>query len=255
MTMTVAVVSALPRESAALFELPGEAPRVECGVTWAERTVGEVRLVAATAGMGTTNTAAATQLLVDRARPDAIVFCGIAGSLNPLLGMGDVVVGARLHRLDADMGIIAESAPRLTSFASNARLVRLAEGELAGRGFERVASVAEQDLSPTTPYGTLEPHEPRFVVGAIATSDLFSTEPDVLARVRGNYAADCEEMEGAAAAQVAARANVPFLAVRSISNVCGEAYDDLDGREDDLTRCARLAASITLGVAKSLPRS
>ena len=88
--------------------------------------------------------------------------------------------------------------------------------------------------------------------GAIATSDLFSTEPDVLRQVRGRYAADCEEMEGVAAAQVAVRAGVPFLAIRSISNVCGEPYEELDGREADLEAVARLAADVTMGVITRL---
>lgn len=252
MTRTVAVVSALPRESELFSELPGPPTSSEYGTAWGQRDLGGVCLAFATAGMGTTNTAAATQFLVDRTRPGVVLFCGIAGSLNPLLGMGDVVVGSRLERLDADMRIIAESAPRLESFASNPILVRQTTDELTERGFERVPSVCEQDISPATPFGTREAHEPRFVVGTIATSDLFSTEPDVLAHVRSAHAADCEEMEGAAAAQVAARAGLPFLAIRSISNVCGESYGDLDGREEDLTRCARLAASIALGVIRRL---
>lgn len=248
----IAVVSALPRESEVFAKLRGYPTIRECGLEWGQRDLPHGYLAYATAGMGTTNTAAATQFLIDRVRPDAVMFCGIAGSLNPLLGVGDVVVGFRLHRLDADMGIIAESQPHLESFASSRWLVHHAEQELEERHFERVASVAEQGLGEDEPFGTDEAHAPRYVVGTIATSDLFSTEPDVLAQVRAAHAADCEEMEGAAAAQVAARAKLPFLAIRSISNVCGEAYGDLDSREEDLTRTARLAAHVTLGVIERI---
>ena len=151
------------------------------------------------------------------------------------------------------MDIIAESEPHLTSFPSDARLVRLAKEELEARSFERVDNVRESGADASaSKYGTLAPHAPRYVCGAIATSDLFSTAPDVLREVRGRYAADCEEMEGVAAAQVAARAGVPFLAIRSISNVCGEPYEELDGREADLVATARLAADVTTGVIARL---
>lgn len=254
MMHTVAVLSALQKESLAFFELPGEKSLRHCGVEYAERDVSGVRVVAANGGMGTINSAASAQFLIDRFGPDALLFCGIAGSLNPCIGQGDVVVGARLECLDSDMQIIAESEPNLTSFPSDEGLVSLAQAELESRGFERVPSVEQMGGEVLdAAYGTLERHEPRFVTGAIATSDLFSTEPDVLRKVRSRYAADCEEMEGVAAAQVAARAGIPFLAVRSISNVCGEAYEELDGRDDDLATTARLAAQVALGVIRRMP--
>lgn len=253
MVKTVAVLSALRKESLAFFELGGEEPRRRCGVELARRSVAGLDVVAAAGGMGTINAAASAQLLIDACRPDVLLFCGIAGSLNPRIGQGDVVVGERLECLEADMDIIAESEPHLTSFPSDARLVRLAQEELEARSFERVDNVRESGADASaSKYGTLAPHAPRYVCGAIATSDLFSTEPDVLREVRGRYAADCEEMEGVAAAQVAARAGVPFLAIRSISNVCGEPYEELDGREADLVATARLAADVTTGVIARL---
>ena len=107
MMHTVAVLSALQKESLAFFELPGEKSLRHCGVEYAERDVSGVRVVAANGGMGTINSAASAQFLIDRFGPDALLFCGIAGSLNPRIGQGDVVVGARLECLDSDMQIIA----------------------------------------------------------------------------------------------------------------------------------------------------
>lgn len=253
MPMTVAVLSALRKESALFFELGGEAPVTEACVDYAVRELDGVRLVAGCGGMGTINAAASAQFLIDRFHPNALLFSGIAGSLNPRIGKGDVVVGERLECLDSDMEIIAESAPHLSSFPSDERLVRLAEQELASRGFARVASVGEEGAEGGgAAYGTLAPHEPRYTTGAVATSDLFSTEPAVLESIRREYRADCEEMEGVAAAQVCARAGIPFLAVRSISNVCGEKYEELDGKVDDLVVTARLAAEVTLGVVRRM---
>lgn len=253
--MTVAVLSALRKESSVFFDMEGDPVISEFGIDYAIRALEGVRIVAACGGMGTINAASATQFLVDRFSPDALVFSGIAGGLNPRIGTGDVVVGKRLECLDSDMEVIAESAPHLMSFPSDEHLVHLAEQVLSSRGFARVASVREGgDEGRAAVYGMPEPHAPRYVTGTVATSDLFSTDAATLASIRKDYLADCEEMEGVAAAQVCARADVPFLAIRSISNVCGEAYEELDNKADDLVSTARLAAEVTLGVARRLVR-
>lgn len=252
---TIAVLSALRKESSVFFDLEGDPIVSEFGIDYAIRNLEGARIVAACGGMGTINAASATQFLVDRFGPDALVFSGIAGGLNPRIGAGDVIVGERLECLDSDMEIIAESAPHLTSFPSDEHLVRLAELELSSRGFAHVASIREGGgEGRAATYGTLEAHAPRYATGTVATSDLFSTDPATLASIRRDYLADCEEMEGVASAQVCARAGVPFLAIRSISNVCGEAYEELDGKVDDLVSTARLAAEVTLGVARRFVR-
>mgnify|MGYP001336639802 CR=1 FL=1 len=253
--MTVAVLSALRKESSVFFDMEGDPVISEFGIDYAIRNLEGARIVAACGGMGTINAASATQFLVDRFSPDALVFSGIAGSLNPRIGTGDVVVGERLECLDSDMGIIAESTPHLTSFPSDGHLVHLAEQELFSRSFVRVASIREGgDEGHAAAYGTLESHAPRYTTGTVATSDLFSTDPATLASIRKDYLADCEEMEGVAAAQVCARAGVPFLAIRSMSNVCGEAYEELDNKADDLVSTARLAAEVTLGIVRRFVR-
>jgi len=255
MTMTIAVLGALQKESSVFFDMEGDPVVSEFGIDYAVRDLEGARLVAACGGMGTINAASAAQFLIDRFGPDAFVFSGIAGGLNPRIGTGDVVVGERLECLDSDMEIIAESAPHLTSFPSDEHLVRLAEQELSSRSFVRVASIREGgDEGCAASYGTLTSHAPRYTTGTVATSDLFSTDPEILASIRRNYLADCEEMEGVAAAQVCARADVPFLAVRSISNVCGEAYEERDNKVDDLVSTAHLAAEVTLGTARRFVR-
>ena len=45
---------------------------------------------------------------------------------------------------------------------------------------------------------------------------------------------------------------MPFLAIRSISNRCGESYESLDGHEHDLVNAADAAATVTLGTLDAL---
>ena len=63
------------------------------------------------------------QLLIDRYEPDYLIFSGIAGGLNPRLSVGDIVIGEELHYLETNTPIIAECAPWLEHFTSDATLV------------------------------------------------------------------------------------------------------------------------------------
>lgn len=59
-------------------------------------------------------------------------------------------------------------------------------------------------------------------------------------------------MEGAAVAHIAAKNSVPFLAIRAMSNRCGESYESLDAHKDDLVLAANRAGSLTLSVLNAL---
>lgn len=245
---TIAIVSALERESSLIFELPGEPSQERFCIPYAARSYQGVRLIVATAGMGMTNMAGTVQFLIDSFAPDALILTGIAGSLNPGLGEGDIVLGETLSCLEADRSIIAECAPYQEDYHSDEKLIAAAERALRAEGFAKrpaVSALSEESLAEL-PFGTLEAHEARYTVGTIGSSNLFTTDPDILLAQRHDYRADCEEMEGAAAAQLCARAQVPFLAIRSISNVCGEAYSDLNDAEERMDRTARLAAGLVL---------
>lgn len=255
----IGLVCALEREALPVFEALGASPRTSGGLNWARAGFHDTPLMLAWGGMGTTNAAATTQFVLDRLEREgyarALIFFGIAGGLNPALGCGDFVIGTRLERLGTDAGIIAEAPPRLTSFSSDAQLARLATRELEAQGLVRekpVRELAASGMPDGTPLGTTQPHAPCYTPGTIATSDLFTTDGAVLREIRATWAADCEEMEGAAAAQVAARAGVPFLCVRCLSNICGEPYDSLDAAEERLNATTQAAASVALSVAGRL---
>jgi adenosylhomocysteine nucleosidase len=56
------------------------------------------------------------------------------------------------------------------------------------------------------------------VEGVIGSSDVWNSERDRIARLHDTYGTSVEEMETAAAAQVAAASGVPFLGIRVLSN-------------------------------------
>ncbi|MGN8819952.1 5'-methylthioadenosine/S-adenosylhomocysteine nucleosidase family protein [Atopobiaceae bacterium HCP3S3_A4] len=245
---TIALASPLPIETAVFFELPGAPAKERFCIPYVERSFAGVRLVAATSGMGMTNMAGCVQFLIDSFEPDALILSGIAGSLNPELGIGDIVLGETLSCLECSASVIAECAPYTESFHSDEALIGAAMKALRKRGFAvrpAVSAFAARSLEEL-PFGTDEKHGPRCCTGTILSSNLFTTAPDLLHEHRRTLLGDCEEMEGAAAAQLCARADIPFLAVRSISNVCGEAYSELNDAGARMDATARLAAKVVL---------
>lgn len=236
---TVAVIGALEKEVREVFAaVEGATTKEEAGLTVLAGTYSGARLVATTAGMGTVNAAAAAQHLISAYRADAIIFSGIAGGLNPVLHVGDIVIGERLRYLDTDTALIAESAPCLEEYSSTPCLVEIAEALLAGRGYRNAAE------------GTAGTDTLQYLRGTIATGDRFVSGAEMREAAVAATHADCVEMEGAAIAHVAAKNGIDCLVMRAISDNCDEAYDALCTREFDLEEYAQRASNLTLGIAR-----
>jgi adenosylhomocysteine nucleosidase len=71
----------------------------------------------------------------------------------------------------------------------------------------------------------------RVVEGVIGSSDIWNEEIDRIARFQTEFGTSVEDMETAAAAQIATLFNVPFLGVRVLSNNAtnGGAHDGKTG--------------------------
>ena len=131
---TIAIIGALEKEIMQIKEeLSDVCEAREAGLTVVSGGLDGLTVVATTAGMGTVNAAAATQHLISKYAPQAVVFSGIAGGLNPKLHLDDVVIGKRLRYLDTDTALIAESAPGLEEFGSTPALVDIAVDVLAAQ--------------------------------------------------------------------------------------------------------------------------
>ena len=249
-TITVAVQCALAKETKPFLELiENSSHERHGGVDVGVGTYRGVRLVVAEGGMGSVSAGAASQMLIDRYAPNGLIFSGIAGGLNPALRVGDIVVGSHLHYLETNTPIIADCAPWKESFVSNDVLCDAALDTLRRQGWTRVPSLRELEAGQVAVLAGLPGGGTRrFACGTIATSNQFNTDPDILERIRTTVYADCEEMEGTAAVHICAKNDVPFLAIRAISNQCGESYESLDDHQADLIDAARAAASVGLGV-------
>lgn len=240
---TIAIIGALEKE---IMQIKEELSNVcmvqEAGLNVVTGGLDGLSIVATTAGMGTVNAAAATQHLISKYAPQAVVLSGIAGGLNPKLHIDDVVIGKRLRYLDTDTALIAESAPGLEEFVSTPALADVAAAVLAEHGF--VDASADETSAEKDPK--------QFLCGTIATGDRFVTGDAMRNAAIEATHADCVEMEGTAIAHIAAKNGVDCLVLRAISDNCDEAYDAFCEREFDLDEYARTASGITLDIVRRI---
>ena len=113
----IAIIGAMDEEVAHIAAaLDDVAVTDEAGLTITRGTLttdrgAECDIIATVGGMGMVNIAATTQHLIDVGHPDAVIFSGIAGNLNPSLHVNDVVLGGTLRYLDTDMRLVGQWKP------------------------------------------------------------------------------------------------------------------------------------------------
>jgi adenosylhomocysteine nucleosidase len=169
--------------------------------------------------------AAATTVttLINKYHITELIFTGVAGAINTNLKIGDIVLGRRLIQHDMDARPLMQqfeipllSRIYLESDSSHLALASQAINALLNnKSLHEVISV--EDLLQ------FNIKQPKVVIGDIASGDQFfssneqknnliSLLPDIL----------CVEMEGAAVAQVCYEHDVPFIIIRTISDVADD---------------------------------
>lgn len=169
---------------------------------------------------GMTNAAAATALAIEHFRPRAIVNQGTAGGHDPALRVSDIVIGSAAVNVGAfKTGTRGPGEGSDFSQWQPLDLIRTEGG--AGhdpnawvmRRFSADAGLLAAAISAKDRYTS-----GRVVEGVIGSSDMWNSELDRIERMRVEYGTSVEEMETAAAAQVAGMSQVPFLGIRVLSN-------------------------------------
>jgi adenosylhomocysteine nucleosidase len=147
-------------------------------------------------GMGKVAAAMTATTMILLHNVDEIIFTGVAGSADPKVKIGDVVVGTKLYQHDFDAGPL---------FPSHGTV-------FYPKIIEPLADSARQFLG-----------EERVVKAPIASGDKFFSCKNELAKVKERLPdIACVEMEGAAVAQVCHAYCVPFGIIRTISDSADE---------------------------------
>lgn len=158
--------------------------------------------VIACSGVGKVNAAACTQILIDRFNVDNVINMGVAGAIDPRLRTLDVVIGSEVFYHDVTpVRVLEERYPFTSVYKCDDRLAELAEKACAScsevSGWRR---------------------------GRIASGDCFVEDSATKEKILAGRGVCCE-MEGAAVGHVCHMNGVPFLILRSISDLADEQAD------------------------------
>lgn len=215
-----------------------------------------LRVVAVVSGIGLVNAACTTQCMIDRYAPDSIIFSGIAGSLNPIVGVDDIVVGKTLLYSDATRQAIAESHPFTEAYETDGTLIGYAASALEEEGYIDLDALSNECGGGAESVWGKRNDRRGYIVGKIASGNKFitSAEKECLKEDTG---ADCAEMEGAAIAHAAEHNATPVsrirtVVIRSMSDTCGDEPFMTDGWQLDTARTAENAARIALSIAAAI---
>ncbi|MDD3279397.1 MAG: 5'-methylthioadenosine/adenosylhomocysteine nucleosidase [Lachnospiraceae bacterium] len=157
-------------------------------------------VVVVRSGIGKVNAAICAQILVDSYRVGYIINTGIAGSLQPKINIGDIVVStdALQHDMDATaFGYSRGQIPRMEVLSFPAD--------------EKMAALAVDTCRKVNP-------EIEVFTGRVVSGDQFISDRQVKQQIVDNFGGYCTEMEGAAIAQAAYLNKVPYVVLRAISD-------------------------------------
>lgn len=178
-------------------------------------TINEINTICVKAGIGKVNAAMTAELLIREYNVDAIIFTGVAGGINPDLRIGDIIISERV--LHHDLGKITPQDFQVwdtLGYVADSTLIYLARQATERVIFDSLPRVL-----------TDETYLPEVVTGIIATGDQFIASEKKRVWIEKTLKADCVEMEGAAVAQVCVTYGVPFVIIRSLSDLANESAD------------------------------
>lgn len=160
-----------------------------------EGTIENTTCILTKVGIGKVNAARGTQILIDNMKVDIIINIGVAGGITDKLQVCDIVVGEKLVQHDFD----------ITAFNHEKGYIPNIGKYIESDNY--LINIAKQIKENNIHYGI------------IASGDIFCTEKWMAEKINQKFNALCTEMEGASIAQVCYLSNIPFIVIRSISDI------------------------------------
>lgn len=151
-------------------------------------------------GVGKINAAVCAEILISHFHVTHVINTGVAGSLNNMLNIGDILVSVDAVHHDMDvtnLGYQPGEVPGLGTVAFPADPSLRAAALDAARNSDLGISAME---------------------GRVASGDQFVRDQAEKDRIIRTFHADCAEMEGASIAHTCWLNDVPFVIVRAISD-------------------------------------
>ncbi|MCC3372959.1 5'-methylthioadenosine/adenosylhomocysteine nucleosidase [Cohnella sp. REN36] len=203
----IGIIGAMQEEIDLLLEhLEDTVEMKRSGIPYYTGSLNGKKVVICKSGVGKVNAAVCTQVLIDRFNAVQVIFTGVAGALDPVLDIGDIVISTSSMQHDVDVTPLG--------FA---------------RGVIPYQNVSEWPADAVLVKAAVEAGEKVFPghckTGKVLSGDQFIADRDVVRQLHEELGGTCTEMEGAAVAQVCALNEVPYVVIRSMS-------DKADGSAD-----------------------
>jgi adenosylhomocysteine nucleosidase len=175
-------------------------------------------VILAEVGPGKVPTAAITQHLIDRYNVDLMVSCGSAGALAQGLQVGDVVLAEKIT--PHDFGLYLSSGFQHLGIYDTAHPGGLHYHRALTADSTLLATARQAALAITWPKTS-----PTIETGGLVSGDQVIADGAKKKWLRDTFNALAVDMESGAMAQVAFLNDIPWLAVRAISDSADSAID------------------------------
>ncbi|WP_108651938.1 5'-methylthioadenosine/S-adenosylhomocysteine nucleosidase [Dongshaea marina] len=194
-------------------------------------TLDGVEVILTRSGIGKVAASIATTLLAEKYAPDYVINTGSAGGFDPELNVGDIVISSELRHHDVD----------LTGFGYE--MGQCARMPAAYPADAKLVSIAHSCIDAMGDVQTKE--------GLICTGDQFMCDPERIAAARGHFPDMLAvEMEGAAIAQVCYQFGIPFVVIRSLSDIAGK--ESPDSFEAYLEKAAKHSSKMVMAILNGI---
>ncbi|MGL4983015.1 MAG: 5'-methylthioadenosine/adenosylhomocysteine nucleosidase [Treponemataceae bacterium] len=170
------------------------------GMEFFEGLLGNSSVVLVKSGIGKVNASVCAQILVSIFNVTALLNSGVAGTLNPQVKQGDIVISTDSVQHDVDTTAFGDPLGEIPQL-----------GITFFKADDSMLKVARKITSTITNLNFFE--------GRVASGDMFVADPLVSKKIIDHFGEVCAvEMEGAAIAHVAYLNAIPYLIIRGISD-------------------------------------
>ena len=235
--MRMGIIGAMESEVQNLVaRMEGVTYHEKAGRRFAVGTLAGKEAVVVQSGIGKVAAAITAQMLIDGFGVDALLNTGMAGGLDSRLAVKDLVIATAALQHDFDITAFGHARGFMYGEDDQKPTLFVADQALC----EKARQAAEMVL----PAGS------KAIDGVVASGDIFVDDSALKAQLRDGFGAAAAEMEGAAIAQTAVANGVPFVILRTISDLAEHqanvSFDELE------QYVGKLAGDITVALLASL---
>ena len=235
--MRMGIIGAMESEVQNLIaRMEGVTYHEKAGRRFAVGTLAGKEAVVVQSGIGKVAAAITAQMLIDGFGVDALLNTGMAGGLDSRLAVKDLVIATAALQHDFDITAFGHARGFMYGEDDQKPTLFVADQALC----EKARQAAEMVL----PAGS------KAIDGVVASGDIFVDDSALKAQLRDGFGAAAAEMEGAAIAQTAVANGVPFVILRTISDLAEHqanvSFDELE------QYVGKLAGDITVALLASL---